>query len=73
MRCPSGIFSLLVKSHYGVFVFVLHLLPWKSMESLQERHLCCFAAEKLQCLLGPGVQIVHLPLLHPQWRNFAKR
>ena len=43
------------------------------MESLQERHLCCFVEETLQCLLAPGVQNIHLPLLHPQWRNFAKR
>ena len=43
------------------FRLTVNLLPWKSMESLQERHLSCFEAEKLQSLLGPGAQIVHLP------------
>ena len=37
------------------------------MKSLQERHLCCFVAEKLQSLLGPGVQIVYLA-----WGTCAK-
>ena len=31
------------------------------MESLQERHLCCFVAETLQCLLGLGVKNVDPP------------